>query len=55
MMGSPFKGADDYLAATGTFHSFVGHPATATVTLILAFALMCYFIYASYKITHLKK
>jgi hypothetical protein len=54
-MGSPFAGADDYLATTGAFHSFVNHPGTATAVLIMSFALMCYFIYASYKITHVSK
>jgi hypothetical protein len=53
-MGSPFKGAEDYLAATGPIHSFTGHPASATITLILAFALSCYFLYETYKITHTK-
>jgi hypothetical protein len=53
-MGSPFKGADDYLAATGTIHSFTGHPVTATITLIMAFLLSCYFLYETYKITHTK-
>lgn len=54
-MGSPFKGAEDYLAATGAFHSFVDHPTTAAIAIILSVALTCYFIYASYKITHVKK
>lgn len=54
-MGSPFSGADDYLATTGSFHSFANHPATAAAVLALSFALMCYFLYASYRITHLKK
>jgi hypothetical protein len=54
-MGSPFKGAKDYLAATATIDSFTGHPLSATITLILAFALTCYFLYASYTISHVKK
>jgi hypothetical protein len=54
-MGSPFKGAEDYIAATGTIDSFTGHPTTAAIVLVLSFVLTCYFLYASYKITHLKK
>jgi hypothetical protein len=53
-MGSPFKGATDYLAATGRIDSFSGHPLTATITLIIAFLLTLYFIYASYVISHKK-
>ena len=34
-MGSPFKGAEDYLAATGTIDSFTGHPLSATIVLVL--------------------
>jgi hypothetical protein len=54
-MGSPFKGAEDYLAATGTIDSFTGHPMTATIALVLSAVLTLYFLYASYKINHVKK
>jgi hypothetical protein len=39
IMGSPFKGAKDYLAATGPIHSFAGHPTLATITLVIAAGL----------------
>jgi hypothetical protein len=51
-MGSPFKGAEDYLAATGTIDSFTGHPLSATIALVLSAALTVYFLYAAYKIKH---
>lgn len=51
-MGSPFKTANDYLNATGTLHSFTGHPATVTVTLIISVALTVYFLYKAYVVRH---
>lgn len=54
-MGSPFKGAEDYIAATGTIDSFTGHPLTATIALVLSALLTVYFLYASYKINHAGK
>lgn len=49
-MGSPFKTANDYLNATGTLHSFTGHPVTTTITLIIAVALTVYFLYYSFNV-----
>lgn len=49
-MGSPFKTADEYINATGTVHSFTGHPASAAVTLVIAAALTIYFLYKSYTV-----
>jgi hypothetical protein len=54
-MGSPFKGAEEYLAATGTIDSFTGHPMSATIALVLSAALTVYFLYAAYKIKHTEK
>lgn len=51
-MGSPFKTAAEYLAATGRLDSFVGHPLSVTITLIISVVLTVYFIYASYVISH---
>jgi hypothetical protein len=50
MFGSPFKGAEDYVAATGTLHSFTNYPGSATVTLILAAVLTLYFLVRAYTI-----
>jgi hypothetical protein len=51
-MGSPFKTAEDYLNATGTLHSFTGHPGTTTVVLILSALVTLYFLYKSFTIHH---
>lgn len=51
-MGTPFKNAADYLAATGPVHSFVGHPTSVSVTLAISFLLTCYFVYRSFTIKH---
>lgn len=51
-MGSPFKGAEDYIAATGTLHSFTNHPSAAAATLIIAAVLTCYFLVRAYMIRH---
>lgn len=51
-MGSPFSTAAEYLAATGPLHSFVGHPTSATISLVISFLLTCYFLYKSYTIKH---
>jgi hypothetical protein len=51
-MGSPFKGAEDYLAATGPLHSFTDHPTVAAVTIIIAALLTCYFLVRAYTIRH---
>jgi hypothetical protein len=51
-MGSPFKDAAEYLAATGPYHSFVGHPTSATVVLAISFLLTCYFVVKSFLIHH---
>ena len=51
-MGSPFSTAEEYIAATGTLHSFSGHPTTVAVALVISFALTCYFLYRSFTIQH---
>ena len=51
-MGSPFATADEYLNATGTLHSFTGHPGTATVFLVISVALTVYFLIKAYTIKH---
>jgi hypothetical protein len=51
-MGSPFKTADDYLNATGTLHSFTGHPVTTGVALAISVALTIYFLYKAYTVRH---
>jgi hypothetical protein len=51
-MGSPFKTAQDYLNATGTLHSFTGHPGTATIFLLISVALTIYFLVKSFTIHH---
>jgi len=51
-MGSPFKTANDYLNATGTLHSFTGHPVTVGVTLVISVALTIYFLYKAYTVRH---
>ena len=51
-MGLPFKTAQAYLDATGTLHSFTGHPATVTVVLILSVILTGYFLVRSFTIHH---
>ena len=51
-MGSPFKGAQAYLDATGTLHSFTGHPATVTVVLILSLILTGYFLVKAFTTHH---
>jgi hypothetical protein len=51
-MGSPFKTADDYLNATGTLHSFTGHPGTVAVFLVIAAGLTIYTLVKSYQIHH---
>jgi hypothetical protein len=49
-MGSPFKTADEYINATGTLHSFTGHPVTVGITLAISVALTVYFLYKSYNV-----
>ena len=51
-MGSPFKDAAEYLNATGTLHSFTGHPGTATAFLIISVLLTVWFMVKSFKIKH---
>ena len=51
-MGSPFKTATDYLNATGTLHSFTGHPGTTAVFLGISVALTVYFLVKSYTMHH---
>ena len=51
-MGSPFKDATEYLNATGTLHSFTGHPGTTTVMLIISVLLTLWFIVKTFKIKH---
>ena len=51
-MGSPFKTAADYLNATGTLHSFTGHPGSASLTLALSVIVTLYFLYRSFTIHH---
>lgn len=51
-MGSPFKTAEDYLNATGALHSFVGHPGTAGIFLIIAALLTLYFLIMAFVIKH---
>jgi hypothetical protein len=47
-MGSPFKTADEYINATGTLHSFTGHPVSVGITLAISVVLTIYFLYKSY-------
>lgn len=47
-MGSPFKTADAYDNATGTLHSFTGHPALTAITLLISVVLTVYFLYKSF-------
>ncbi len=51
-MGSPFATAADYLNATGTLHSFTGHPGSATVCLVISVGLTIYFLVKAYTIKH---
>jgi hypothetical protein len=51
-MGSPFKTADDYLNATGTLHSFTGHPVSVAISLVISVALTCYFLYKAFVVRH---
>ena len=51
-MGSPFKTAQAYLDATGTLHSFTGHPVSVTIVLLLSIALTGYFLVKSFTIHH---
>ena len=51
-MGSPFKTAADYINATGTVHSFTGHPGSVTLVLVLSAAVTLYFLYKSFTIHH---
>lgn len=51
-MGSPFKTADDYINATGTLHSFTGHPGLSTIFLVISCVLTVYFLYKSFTIKH---
>ena len=43
-MGSPFKDANAYINATGTLHSFTGHPAAVTTCMVISVLLTCYFL-----------
>ncbi len=49
-MGSPFKTADAYDNATGTLHSFTGHPALVVITMVISVALTVYFLYKSFNV-----
>jgi len=51
-MGSPFKTAAEYLDATGTLHSFTGHPGSASLALALSVAVTLYFLYKGFTIHH---
>jgi len=51
-MGSPFATAQAYLDATGTLHSFTGHPTTAAVFLILSVAVTGWFLVKAFTIHH---
>lgn len=51
-MGTPFKTAEEYIAATGTLHSFTGHPGTATAFLVVSAVLTVYFLCKSFTIHH---
>lgn len=49
-MGSPFKTADEYVNATGTLHSFTGHPTSVAITLGLSVLVTIYFLYKAYHV-----
>jgi len=51
-MGSPFKTAEEYIGASGTIHSFTGHPAAVAFCLVVAVLLTVYFLYRAYAIHH---
>lgn len=51
-MGSPFSTASAYLNATGTLHSFTGHPTTTAVFLIISVILTGWFLVKSFTIHH---
>jgi hypothetical protein len=51
-MGSPFKTAAEYLNATGTLHSFTGHPVTAGVFLAIGAGLTVWFLVKAFTIHH---
>jgi len=51
-MGSPFKTATEYLNASGTLHSFTGHPGLTACVLILGVVLTVYFLVKSFTIKH---
>ena len=51
-MGSPFKTAAEYLNATGTLHSFTGHPVTTGVFLVIGVGLTVWFLIKSFTIHH---
>ena len=51
-MGSPFTSAQAYLDATGTLHSFTGHPVTAAVFIVLSVAVTGWFLVKSFTIHH---
>lgn len=43
-MGCPFKDANAYINATGTLHSFTGHPVSTGICLTISVLLTCYFL-----------
>jgi hypothetical protein len=51
-MGSPFTTADEYLNATGTLHSFTGHPGLSAIFIIASCVLTVYFLYKAFTIQH---
>lgn len=51
-MGSPFKTATEYLNASGTLHSFTGHPSLTAFMLVLGAVLTVYFLVKSFSIKH---
>lgn len=51
-MGSPFTTAQQYLEATGTLHSFTGHPGTTAVFMALSLILTGWFLVKAFTIHH---
>jgi hypothetical protein len=51
-MGSPFTSAQAYLDATGTLHSFTGHPALSAIFIVAGVVLTGYFLVKAFTIHH---